>query len=638
MKLRVISIAAVLAAGVLTAGLVHSPSGAAVQTNLLPNGGFDGGTTSGWGGTNASLAAVSPGFGGSAFAAKVSRSTGTSYSMFAKPRPVTSAPQGEQFQGAGEVSGVKGRGICLLLREVTSGGSVVQNVKGCVTATGSWQAIGPMNLTMKNAGDQVGYLVQQTAAVSGDSFLADSLSLTDVTASPSPSPTPTTPSPTPTSTTTTPPATPIQHIVVLNQENHTFDNELGYWCDANPGRCAGMPASVTLSTGTVVTPGTTPDTVPDEGHSISAQTAAIDGGKMDGWQKISGCGATTGYSCVSGYQPSAVPNLTALANTYAIEDRAFTMANAPSWGGHLDELAATTDGFSGNNPFRASGFTSNGPGWGCDATNMVAQMLPVNGQSPPPQPSCVPDFSLGLPNGGAWEPTIAKHVPTIMDEMDTAGISWKIYAQPSALGTKQGGYIWSSCPSFADCLYTSQDTRLVDSNQYFTDAANGTLPAVSFIMPAGDGNQANSQHNTQSNAAGDNWIGKIANAALTGPEAASTVLIVTYDDCGCFYDSVPPPLAPDGRQMGPRVPFIVAGAFVKPGFTDSTPTSNTGSILAFIEWAFGLPALGGNDAGAYNLSGMFNFTQAPQQLPRMTWQQLPAWKYKVTKTTATDGT
>jgi hypothetical protein len=432
MKLRIINIAAVLAAGVLTAGLAHSPSGAAAQTNLLPNGNFDAGTTSGWGGTNASLAAVSPGFGGSAFAAKVSRSTGASYSMFAKPRPVTSAPQGEQFQGTGEVSGVTGRGICLLLREVTAGGSVVQNVKGCVTATGSWQAVGPVNLTMKSAGDQVGYLVQQTAAATGDSLLADSLSLMDVTASPSPSPTPTTPSPTPTSTTTTPPATSIQHIVVLNQENHTFDNELGYWCDANPGRCAGIPASVTLSDGTVVTPGTTPDTVPDEGHSISAQTAAIDGGKMDGWQKISGCAATTGYSCVSGYQQAAVPNLTALANTYAIEDRAFTMANAPSWGGHLDELAATTDGFSGNNPYRAPGFTSNGPGWGCDATNMVAQMLPVNGQSPPPQPSCVPDFSLGLPNGGAWEPTTAKHVPTIMDEMDTAGISWKIYAQPSA--------------------------------------------------------------------------------------------------------------------------------------------------------------------------------------------------------------
>ena len=61
MKLRVVSTAAVLAAGVLTAGLAHYPGQAAAQANLLPNGSFDSGITSGWGGTNASLAAVSPG-------------------------------------------------------------------------------------------------------------------------------------------------------------------------------------------------------------------------------------------------------------------------------------------------------------------------------------------------------------------------------------------------------------------------------------------------------------------------------------------------------------------------------------------------------------------------------------------------
>jgi phospholipase C len=181
----------------------------------------------------------------------------------------------------------------------------------------------------------------------------------------------------------------------------------------------------------------------------------------------------------------------------------------------------------------------------------------------------------------------------------------------------------------------------VASGQFFTDASAGTLPQVSFLMPAGSGNAAYSQHNGNSNAAGDNWIGKIATAVLAGPEAASTVLIVTYDDCDCFYDQVPPPLAPDGRQMGMRVPFVVAGAYVRPGFTDSavtSSTSSTGSILAFIEWVFGLPALGANDAAADNLSSMFSFAQAPRQLPHMTWRHLPAWKYRVTKATLGDGT
>src|SRR5690349_14575227 len=103
--------------------------GAAPQSaNLVPNGNFDAGSTSGWGGTNASLKAVSPGFGALGYAAKVTRTAGTSYSMFAKPRPATSVPQAERFQAAAEVSGVAGRSLCLLTREVTSGGSIVQTV------------------------------------------------------------------------------------------------------------------------------------------------------------------------------------------------------------------------------------------------------------------------------------------------------------------------------------------------------------------------------------------------------------------------------------------------------------------------------------------------------------------------------
>ena len=197
------------AASSTSAGSGAQVGAAAQSANLLPNGNFDTGSTSGWGGTNASLKAVSPGFGGLGYAAKVTRTAGTSYSMFAKSRPATSVPQAEGFQAAAEVSGVAGRSLCLLTREVTSGGSIVQTVKKCVTASGTWQALGPVTLTVQHSGNSVAYLIQQTGAKTGDSFLADSLSLADVTASPSPtpttpSPTPTTPSPTPTTPSPTP--------------------------------------------------------------------------------------------------------------------------------------------------------------------------------------------------------------------------------------------------------------------------------------------------------------------------------------------------------------------------------------------------------------------------------------------------
>jgi len=212
------------AASSTSAGSGAQVGAAAPSSNLLPNGNFDTGSTSGWGGTNASLKAVSPGFGGLGYAAKVTRTAGTSYSMFAKPRPATSVPQAERFQTAAEVSGVAGRSLCLLTREVTSGGSIVQTVKKCVTASGTWQALGPVTLTMQHSGNSVAYLIQQTGAKTGDSFLADSLSLADVTASPSPTPTTPSPSPsvgTPCGQSAAPPAQ-YDHIYLFVFENLSY--------------------------------------------------------------------------------------------------------------------------------------------------------------------------------------------------------------------------------------------------------------------------------------------------------------------------------------------------------------------------------------------------------------------------------
>src|SRR6516165_9006989 len=79
-------------------------------------------------------------------------------------------------------------------------------------------------------------------------------------------------------------AFPIQHVVVVFLENHSFDSVLGFWCDDHPGRCpdGGMPSSVTLSDGTVVHPTVSPDIVPIVAPSAQSQETAIDNGRMDG--------------------------------------------------------------------------------------------------------------------------------------------------------------------------------------------------------------------------------------------------------------------------------------------------------------------------------------------------------------------
>jgi phospholipase C len=153
-------------------------------------------------------------------------------------------------------------------------------------------------------------------------------------------------------------APPIQHVVVIYLENHSFDNVLGYWCDDYPARCpdGGMPATVTLSNGVTVTPTVTPDIIPNVNHNGAAQVAAMDNGNMDGWENIpqlgveTGCSAQWSYSCISGYLPSQVPNAVALASNFAISDMTFSMSDSPSWEGHIYAVAASTDGFWGQTP------------------------------------------------------------------------------------------------------------------------------------------------------------------------------------------------------------------------------------------------------------------------------------------------
>ena len=104
--------------------------------------------------------------------------------------------------------------------------------------------------------------------------------------------------------------TPIRHVVVIYLENHSFDNVLGFWCQAHQGRCpdGGMPSSVRLSNGAVVTPHAMPDTVPNVDHTVPSQLAAMHivrgVPQMNGWQNIKdgGCAATATppYACVAG--------------------------------------------------------------------------------------------------------------------------------------------------------------------------------------------------------------------------------------------------------------------------------------------------------------------------------------------------
>ena len=396
-----------------------------------------------------------------------------------------------------------------------------------------------------------------------------------------------------------------------------------------------MPSSVTLSNGAVVKPSVTPDTIPQVNHSVAAQLAAmnITNGKplMNGWQNIPvvggqlSCSATYHYSCISGYKPASIPNETALASRFGISDMTFSMADSPSWGGHLYAAMASTDGFTGDNPTPLKGGTvPTGPGWGCDSNLVALWHGPLGGIHF--EPSCIPDFSLGLPNGGAFMATSASYHASIFDELDAAGLSWRIYgaATPPPAGSTNNGYTWSICPSLAECLNTAQHNNLVDNLRFVTDAAAGNLPAYSIITTGGSGHAISQGcHNGSSMTACDNYIGQLVQAVENSPDWSSTAVFITFDDFGGFYDQVPPGVAPDFTQEGPRLPLIIVSPYAKPGFTDTTPATFAG-ILAYTEHTFGLAALGPNDNYAYAYSNAFNYSQVPLRPARTAQRPLPA--------------
>jgi phospholipase C len=433
---------------------------------------------------------------------------------------------------------------------------------------------------------------------------------------------PPTPTPTPTATATstvspspTPTGSPIKHVVVLYQENHSFDNVLGDWCFIN-SRCNGYDVTkpVTLKGGTQYTLQQAPDVIPNVAHSVAAQVTGIDGGLMDGWEGVNGCGATSTlaggipYGCLTYYAPSQIPNLAALATKFVVSDETFSMVDSPSWGGHLYAVAASTDNFTGDNPSAPKptppGYVA-GPGWGCDS-NKVTPWIDPSTKVISNQPSCIPDPNLGLPNGGAFEPTTAQYMPTIMDRLDGAGLTWRLYTAPSA----DSDYIWAVCPSFAECLDTTQAQNMVPTQQVLSDAASGSLPSYSLVL-GGAGTYANVvQHNGMSMAAGDSWTGQVVSAIENGPDWDSTAIFITYDDCGCFYDHVAPGVNPDGTPQGTRMPMVIVSPYAKPGYTDSTPATFA-SILAYVEQTFGLASLSVNDAGAYAYANSFDYSQTP---------------------------
>ncbi len=177
-------------------------------------------------------------------------------------------------------------------------------------------------------------------------------------------------------------------------------------------------------------------------------------------------------------------------------------------------------------------------------------------------------------------------------------------------------------------LYQTHQSIQHKHATFFKQAKTGKLPAFSYIDPRwtfhdegpASGNEGNDDHPHADIRAGEYFLSQIYNAVTTGPAWPRTLMIVTFDEWGGFYDHVSPPAAgdvkPEYRQRGFRIPAVLISPFARRGHVAHGVYDHT-SVLKLLEWRFGLEPLSQRDAEARNLAEALDFSKRRLAAPKI---------------------
>jgi phospholipase C len=369
----------------------------------------------------------------------------------------------------------------------------------------------------------------------------------------------------------------IEHVVVIMQENRSFDHYFGMYPGADgfhldenglPTECIPDPRN-----GGCVMPYHDPTDIQYGGpHGAEPSAVDINHGLMDGfiasWQKAcpgsaSSCEGSKPVPDVMSYKLRAdIPNYWAYADNFVLLDRMFAPAASWSLPEHLYMVSA----------------------WSARCYVTGDPMTCENDASTPDQEG---SKRVGGTANYAW--TDATYL------LDQAGVPWGYYVfdgtepdcrDPDDIDCfpvpqdSKTGSIWNPLPSF-ETVQQGGHAANVQSIQNLVGAAEaGALPAVSWVVPSGPV----SEHPPQSVAAGETYVTYLVNQLMQSPNWSSTAIFLAWDDFGGFYDGVAPPTV-DANGYGIRVPMIVISPYAKQGYIDHT-TSSFDSMLKFIEDRF----------------------------------------------------
>jgi acid phosphatase len=462
----------------------------------------------------------------------------------------------------------------------------------------------------------------------------------------------------------------IQHIVVIYAENRSFDNLYGLFPGAD-GIADATPEQYTqvdydgepLPYLPPVWKGKEPDpafpkNMPNKPFRIDAppvntplsvatrdlihkfypQQEQINGGRNNRFAEVSDAGGL-----VMGYYDGAKLPMWKWAREYTLADHFFMAAFGDSYINHFWLICACTP--RNSNPpanlvaeLDARGWlkrrTESPPSALIGPAAFVPGEFTADGYSlstnqPPYQPSRIPpapggDPRFADPSKQVLPPQTQK---TIGDTLSAKGVSWAWYGGAWNAAVKDGmqpaaakrmiiqnnepgapyfvthhqpfNFFARFAPGTAD-----RAEHLKDYLDLVAGIDRGELPAVAFYKPQGTFNEHPGNTDVMS---GDIHIAELVARIKASPLWASTVIIVTYDENGGFWDHVAPP---KGDRWGPgtRIPAIIISPYARKAYVDHTSYDTT-SILKFITLRFGLEPLPGVRAGAGDLTAAFEFTQ-----------------------------
>lgn len=381
----------------------------------------------------------------------------------------------------------------------------------------------------------------------------------------------------------------ISHIVIIIQENRSFDNFFADFPGAD-GATQGLMKTPSGDKVVQLQPSRLEmDSLGHEHHSFELE---YDRGKMDGFNLVKrelahGQKVRSGTYAYRYVESNFIAPYWTMAQQYVLGDHMFSTQSSSSFTAHQDLIAGGTP--IGNDNVIDFPTPSS---WGCNAPpGTVTSLITESGKY--------------LLDKGPF-PCFA--YPTLRDLLDAKKLPWLYFTNTSK------GSVWNAFDAI-DAVRNGPEWKtniVTPQTRIYQAVESAQLPAVSWVLP----DALDSDHPGLHSDSGPSWVASVVNAIGESAYWPSTAIVVVWDDWGGYFDNVTPPQV-DGQGYGFRVPMLVISPYARestpnvPGYISHTQY-NFGSIIRFVEDNWRLGRLGTSDVSSKSIVDCLDFKRAPR--------------------------